>query len=282
MKTNDQGRIELHITDGAGKALNEQIVVILNENAAQFGHAVRLRRDKDGEISGEVPAGSYTLQALAKGYDAGHEFVEIHAGRTHKSSMKLTKGVEHPRTSVAERLEKRYGIKPAKENLQNLTVNRGERVSLNYRNYRDPAHVQVLRPKSVDDLKRWVGSPSGVFPGNHPRFGALSPIKDAGGGRATLSPDQQVGLNAIANEYLYGNAQAVPEKDLAALSNRFIQATVFVPIFYYMDVVILDGATLEVGNGSSVFVCDTLTIHPKGTLRAVGDVRADISLLVQL
>ena len=42
MKTNNQGRIELHITDGAGKALNEQIVVILNENAAQFGHAVRL------------------------------------------------------------------------------------------------------------------------------------------------------------------------------------------------------------------------------------------------
>ena len=127
--------------------------------------------------------------------------------------MKLTKGVEHPRTSVAERLEKRYGIKPAKENLQNLTVNRGERVSLNYRNLSRSGSCPGATPKvGRQYLKRWVGSPSGVFPGDHPRFGALSPIKDYGGGRATFVPDQQVGLNAIANEYLYGNATSGSRK----------------------------------------------------------------------
>jgi len=39
---------------------------------------------------------------------------------------------------------------------------------------------------------------------------------------------------------------------------------------------------LEIGAGSSVFFCNSLTMQPQGVVRAAGDVRADIGICIQL
>ncbi len=282
MQTKGLGRIEVEVADHDGHALGEEVVVLLSENKASFGNQYRFKSKTGEAVVGELPPGPYNLQALAKDYHVGREFVEIHPDRTHKTTLRLKKGPAHATLPVAERLEKTYGIKVAAESLQSLTVADGRDISLDYRQYPDPAHVQVLSPKSLKDLKRWVGSPEGIFVGDHPRFGPRPSIQDIGAGTATLSKGQQSILNVIAREYIYGNAQSVPSSDLAILEGQLRARMVFVPIFFYQNVVIENGATLEIGNGSSVFVCNTLTIHPRGTLKAVGEVRADINLLQQL
>lgn len=283
MQKTEQGRLEVEVTDDRGHSVNEEVLILLSENKAQFGKQFRLSSKTGAPLSGEFPPGPYTVQALAKSYDVGREFIEIRAKCAQKAAFRLKKSAERPLLSVAERLEKRYGIKSPKDGLQNLTVAADQKISLDYRQYRDGAHVQVLSAKSLADLKRWVGSPEGIFVGEHPKFGSLPSLQGIGGDRTKLSSDQQVNLSAVAREYIYGNAGAVAAGDLKSIENLFKQlANVYVPIFFYQDVVINNGATLEIGKGSSAFVCNTLTIHHHGTLSVVGDVRADVGTLIQL
>ena len=282
MENYQQSRLEVDVTDTNGQPINQEVVVLLNENSPQFGNAYRLESKNGGKVSGDVAPGPYTLQAFAKDYQAAREFIEVHRDRNEKTAVRLKKSSARPTVPVKERLQKRYGIKVSGD-LENLTVDEGQTVALNYRQNSSSAHMQVLRPKSLKDLKAWVGSPDDASVANYPRFGALPKIQETTGEQGRLALDQQSVFNAIAREYIYGNSRAVPVNDTKAVESRFLQVSnVFVPVFYFLNIEILNGATLEIGKGSSSFVCDTLTIHPKGTLRIIGDIRVDVGKLVQL
>jgi hypothetical protein len=283
MVASKTGRLELHATDEHGHNLSEAAVFLLSENKAQLAKQYRLESKPGAHVSGNFPAGPYTVQALARGYEVAREVIEVHPDRLHKSSFHLEKAAKHAPLTVEERLSKRYGIKAGKDGLQNLTAAPGQKISLNYQTYTNYAHFQVLHAQSLSDLRRWVGSAERVTVGKHPRFGPLPSLQGLAGERANLSAAQQALVTGVANEYIYGNPDAVPADELQLVNTLFKQiANISVPIFLFLDITIDNGATLEVGNGSSVFVCNTLTIYPEGTLSVVGDLRADIGNLVQL
>jgi hypothetical protein len=209
----------------------------------------------------------------------GRAFIEISAGKTTKHAFRLPKRAERPKPPVAERLRE-YGLEQRAKGLDKLHVQRERHVKLDYRTYDDKRHFELLRPNSVKDIRRWVGALDGVFPGDHPRFG---PIEGILARDSSAAPKNPKALQAIANEFIYGNNAAVAQHvNLIDEQLSRLGAPITIAIFLFNDVVIEDDATLEIGNGSSVFFADQLTIHPRGTLLVTGDCRSDIGIYQQL
>src|SRR6266516_2592426 len=263
----ERGRLFIDVHDEGGQPITEPLHLYLRANVPQLGAQYHVTsKGGDDDISGEFPVGSYTLQLFAAGYDVAREAVHLTANHTTHLNLRLPKRAQFSKPTLEERLAV-YGLKP--DQLASIEVQKGQHVVLDYRKYEHPEPFTVLHPQSIHDLKRWLGAPDSAFGHNQPRFGALPP-----GELETLS--------AAAREYIYGNSRAVARYEAAI--NRQLQLRarlVLVPIFYFLDVTIYDGATLGIGNGSSVFFANTLTIYKTGTLRVSGPVRADIGILQQ-
>lgn len=258
------GHLSVDAHDGNGNAITEPLQLYMSENVPALGAEYKVS-SKGGtdDISGTFPTGTYTMQVFAAGYDVYRQTVHLSADYVTRVKVRLNKHV-FPKPSLQDRL-KVYGLETTQ--LEPIHVTRGQRLVLDYRKYPNNKHYSVLEPKSISDIKRWVGSPGNAFTGDQPRFGPVS------------SRD----LSAAAREFVYGNSQSVvqfvPDIEEHLLANAQL---IFVPIFLFTQVTIDDGATLVIGDGSSVFFADTLTIHPTGTLEVVGSVRSDIGLYQQL
>ncbi|MEI9981762.1 MAG: hypothetical protein WDN69_00140 [Aliidongia sp.] len=264
----ESGLLVFEIEDEFGRPPAAALHLLLSENVPRFGRQYRVKaRPGTGEIGGHFPAGCYTAQILAEDYAVTREAVRIEAGTSIRIQRRL-----HQHCFVNPTLEQRlalYGLLP--DRLRPLTVRAGERVALDCRSYCDQRHFVLLQPNSVRELKLWIGAPDAAFADDVPRFGS--------------APDAAP-LSAIAREFIYGNSYAVQSFE-DGLDERLrrqeqpFQDLAAVPVFVFTDVVVEDYGVLEIGNGSHVFFCDTLTMHPQGVVRARGDVRADIGTYTQ-
>ncbi|MGH2343975.1 MAG: hypothetical protein ACRDG4_02035 [Chloroflexota bacterium] len=211
----------------------------------------------------------------------GRALADIESGKVTEVELRLAPAGPPPKQTVEERLAV-YGLSHHQLKLSALTVR--HRTTLDYRAYPDKHTFSLLKPKSVNDLKKWVGIPDSAFGHDQPRFGPFTEIAT----RRLESPVSLTGsdgkaIQAIAREYIYGNAQSLSASQ-TELVNRYISLAtdqIAVSIFYFTTVTIDDGAVLEIGNGSSVFFAEVLRIHRNGTLAVVGDVRADIGIYEQ-
>ncbi|HVJ52093.1 MAG TPA: hypothetical protein VM689_06515 [Aliidongia sp.] len=267
--TVESGLLAFEVEDEFGRPPAPALHLLLSENVPRFGRQYRVKaRSGAGEVGGCFPAGCYTAQILAEHYGVMREAVRLEPGTSVRIRLRLD-----PHCFVEPTLEQRlalYGL--PLDRLRPLTVRAGERVRLDCRSNSDPRHFVLLQPNSVRELKRWIGAPDAAFAGDTPRFG---PVPD---------PSQ---LSAIAREFIHGNSRAVRafeallDARLCGLDDPF-QDLVPVPVFLFADVVVEDGGLLEIGIGSRVFFCDTLTMYPQGVVRVGGEVRADIGTYIQL
>jgi hypothetical protein len=262
----ERGHLSVDVHDEAGQPITKPLQLFLSANAPSLGTQYRVAsKGGDDDIGGTFPAGSYTIQVFADGYDIAHKAVDLSASNPQCLSV-LLKKASFTKPTLAERLAV-YGLKP--KQLEPLHVQSDSRLVLDYRTYENKKHFTVLRPNSVNDLKGWVGAPDNAFADNQPRFGEVP--------RGSLES-----LDSVAREFIYGNSRAVAQFT-QAIDEQLQQRDqlILVPIFFFTEVVIDNGATLVIGNGSSVFFADILTMYPAGVLQVVGDVRSDIGLLQQ-
>jgi hypothetical protein len=250
---------QLHFTvaDELGRPLGAAPQLLLSENVAALGRQYRLAgKPGAGEIGGSFPAGVYTAQLFAAGHEVVRETIRLEPGQALRRLVRLCRRF-YAKPDTAQRLAV-YGL--AVERLQPLVVRGGERVLLDGTS----SFCTILHPASAWDLKAWIGASDAAFAGNAPRFGQAP-----------------AGLDGAIREFLYGNSRAVRDFQ-AAIEAHFAAAPVAVPIFLFDEITVEDCGVLEIGAGSSVFFCNSLTMQPQGVVRAAGDVRADIGICIQL
>ena len=270
-----QGRLTVHLRDEHDKPLHAEAAVLVTENKPLYAVQHRLDPKGTGTVSGSFLTGDYSVQAAAADHNVGRTFAHVRPGETTEVTLRLPRGSVKP-PGLTERLKK-YGLDGGALDIQPLDIRRGQRVDLDFEQYRDRRSYTLLRPESINDVKRWVGTPDSVFGHDHPRFGPVPhlDLKELDGG-AQLGRDAMPALRAIANEFIHGNSKAVQQYEVLLDTYLLARELINISIFFFTEVTIGDGAVLEVGKNSNVFVCDILHIHKNGTLSVVGDMRADI------
>jgi hypothetical protein len=271
------GRLTVHLRGPEGAPFREPAVVLALEHRAALAEQHRLETGGKETVSLELPEGHYSLQAIAADHAVARGLAQVRAGRSAEVSLTLLpQKAETP--SLIERL-KVYGIEVRADEIQPLHVPPHEKLVLDSDRYRDTRAFRILKPRSINDLKRWIGAPDGAFGHDQPRFGP-APRVDVE--RLKGEPTQEVAtaLRAIAREYIHGNARAVAQYEPTLTRYLLSREAIAISIFFFNVVTINAGATLEIGRGSNVFACDELRIHRDGTLLVVGEVRADIGRYV--
>jgi hypothetical protein len=265
-------------------ALPDEVKLFFTEHRSdnRRQHKFVVRGEK--EIAVELPAGEYTMQILAKGYETVSGLAQIERDRPFAFEATLTPRQRKSPSTFEERL-KRYGIDARQATLAELDVPARTTVSLDYRHDRENASFRMLQADSIDRLKEWIGSDDRRFGHESPVYGPLpepwrlAKLAEPGRGAQSYAPDEVQAVTALAREYVQGNSRSV-QSYRETLDNmiRLTSRDVFkhVPLYFFRVVTIGAGATLEIGSGSAVFTCDELRIHKTGTLKPVGSVKIEI------
>jgi len=285
----EKGRVALHVTYPTGSNPPKLLRVFLTEHLPALAkqHVFSLPGDRRMEV--DVPSGEYSLQAVAPEFETMRALVNVVAGKT--------VGLEFspaPRTTKARTFAEvlaSYGInaqevKPGpldvKENSVKVLDCRAEDTS--------PAAFKMLEAKSIAELKAWTGSDDRVFGHTRPVFGRLPDAKVVAGlmqpkrDLRRLGPEEVEAVKALSKEYIAGNSQSVAK--YAPLLNDMIAATknearIKIPMYFFTIVTVGPGATLQLGNGSTLFACDVLRVHATGTVKAVNNVTIKVGTYQQ-
>ncbi|MDQ2632080.1 MAG: hypothetical protein M3Y75_14085 [Actinomycetota bacterium] len=264
------GRLVVTLVDERGEPAEGEGLVLALEHAPAFARQFRAEGDAHTPFELEVPAGEYSIQAAA-GKASGRTGACVEAKQTTEVRVALDEPAPEPRT-MADRLRP-YGLEH-RVDPRPLEVPCESTVVLDSRRYYDKRDFAVLMPESVDDLKRWIGTPDAAIGHDLPRFGTVPELNMKG--KEELGQSEQEALGKIAREYIFGNSKLVAEHK-GLIDRELLKWTARdIAIFFFTVVTIDAGATLEVGNNSNVFTCDELRIHRNGTLSIVGDVKVDV------
>jgi hypothetical protein len=148
----------------------------------------------------------------------------------------------------------------------------------------------ILRTDDFDDLNQWIGIPDQVFDEIDPLYeppkrGRLLDFAAATKEKApseSLTANRQPSVEShsvardLARAYLFGDARKLqPYKDF--LKRHF--SVVDVAVWAFPDILIKSGSVLEVGAGANVLLASSITIEQGGTLRCLGHVRVDATIL---
>lgn len=278
-------KLFIDVLDETGHPTAETITLLLSEHVPFLGTQHRFALKWGENLVGELPAGFYTMQVTAKGYAVSRGAVEL-KGSEVRQTVTLAERQGSTTPTWDEYLAV-YGLKA--DQLQSIKLEKGQHLVLDHKKYENKSHFTILKPTSLDDLKRWVGIPDSAWGHDQPRFGLLPDPAAVAKMRADAKTAPNIALrsemNAIAREYIHGNSAAVKKAGFDASLQNQINALIpnyVIPVFFYQVLEIMDGTSVTIGNGSSVFIVHTLILHPTGNLNIVGDVNCIIDTWVQL
>jgi hypothetical protein len=168
------------------------------------------------------------------------------------------------KVSLATRL-KPYGLAAAKVQLtNNLEVPANQTVVLDAADQKLAQQLTRLTPKTIDDLKAWIGVPDAVFA--HPATPVpppttILPVHDA------YTPEQSTTLHAAARAYIFGNSAAVSPKQTPALNAWLGSIAGLISIITFQDIHVAAGATLVVNPSITVLFARYITIDRGGVIQ---------------
>jgi hypothetical protein len=277
-----RGRLRVRVTDEKGNALDAPRRLLVTEQRPDSNRQARASREGSGDFEVDVRPGSHTLQVGARGFAPVSRAVQVAPAGAEEVEVALQQArASKPRTF--EEIVKRYGlgdrVKPV-----DLTLERDQRVRLDRRVGREVPGYAELQPKTIGDLKRYIGTPDHVFGHELPRFG---PVPRLAGEAAKIPSDKadyaqvsvstRAAIEAIANEYVQGNSASVSAYE--PLLNAYMsQAIIDIIIhgWFFNTVTIGPGAVLELGTTQTVLTASLLRVHITGLLEIDGPSTIDI------
>jgi len=188
-----------------------------------------------------------------------------------------------PQVPLATRLEV-YGISPSAVQLPDLEVPAEQQTILRSDDAKLSRQTVKLVPKSIDDVKRWVGVPNSAFtlpsqPHLQPMLRTALPISS---NLPTLThlqpvlepiipvherytPAEDVTLRNLAVSYVYGHTATVSAAQLPALNKWISVIAPYIPIILWNDIHVGAGATLVVYY--SILFAHYITIDAGGKIQ---------------
>jgi hypothetical protein len=165
---------------------------------------------------------------------------------------------------VAARL-KTFGLSAAKLQLtNNLEVPMNQTVTLDASDQKLAAQLARATPKTIDDLKTWLGVPDAAFtqaaaPVARPM--AVLPVHEA------YTPDQSAALYGVARAYIFGNSAAVSQAQIPALNAWLASIAGSISIITFQDIHVAAGARLVVNPSITVLFARYITIDQGGVIQ---------------
>jgi len=280
----DRGKVSVRLALPAGQKPPELLRLYFREHLPQLQKQHAFSRSLGEPLDVELPSGEYSFQAFAPEFETARGLVNV----TGRKNVDLDVRLEPRKSKVVtfDELLASYGIDPKQTKLSPLDVEANTVKVLDYRSAeRDANALKMLETKSIAQLKAWTGTSDQSFGHDRPVFGRLpnpkiltalsTPDRDL----KQLSPEEREAAEALAQEYIHGNSQSIAkyEKVLNSLvaANK-LEATIRIPSYFYTVVTVGAGATLQIGNGSTVFACSKLRVHRTGKVRAVGSVTVKV------
>jgi hypothetical protein len=155
-----------------------------------------------------------------------------------------------------------YGIDAKRMDLPNLEVRANQEVLLD--TDRKLGKQVVLSPKTIDEVKRWIGVPDAAFAvdeatcGNPPR--PIIPASDK------VTPEQSASLYKLARSYIYSHSSTVSKEQRPALDAwlRGIGSRIAIGLFH--DIHVAAGGQLVVHPSILVLFAHHITIDPGGMI----------------
>lgn len=182
-----------------------------------------------------------------------------------------------PQITLESRL-KNFNIDPAQVNLVDLDVAADQTITLQSTDVAYRANVSYLEPKSITDLKRWIGIPDQAFatipnlPSTTPivvhrtirpvpaiRTGIVIPPLTA------FHPDQVATIKTLARDFIYGQSASISAAQLPALNKWLDLQKIRIPIFLFRNIHVAAGAVLNVKG--KVLFANLITIDKGGLIK---------------
>jgi hypothetical protein len=254
--TRGRGRLVVTLIDEKGANLEGATAVLALASAPEFARQFRAEAETGRPLRLDLPPGWYSIQGFGAGR-VGRGVVEIASKQTTELRLQ-TETVPASERTRAHRL-KPYGLDGRVEPRE-LVIERGDTTTLDFKRFHDRRSFVVLEPKSVDDLKRWVGAPDAAFLDDFARYGPPPTMRELSKPSSSLDPADHAAWRAIAREYIHGNSSVVSQhKDV--LDRQLAGFASQVAVFFFSVVTTNAGATLTIGQNSNVFTCDGAA-HP--------------------
>lgn len=185
--------------------------------------------------------------------------------------------MEMPQPTIETRL-KNFNIDPASIKLTDLDVAANQTMLLTSADTAHRDSVAFLEPKSITDIKRWMGIPDQAFaPGqNLPSTGPVvihPTIRPTLAGRGGIvipalpafHPDQVATIKNLARDFIYGHSGNISATQIPAINKWLDLQKIRIPIFIFRDIHVASGAVLNV-KGKILFA-NHITIDKGGLIK---------------
>lgn len=169
---------------------------------------------------------------------------------------------------IQERLA-RYGLADRHVDMVDLTVPAEEEVTIATANPFLAGHSAVLRPESIDDVKRWIGLPDqGCCDGGPITHEAslLPPALMASALSETVSVAEHRMMNSLAGAYVFGHTNQVNTAQVPAINEWLAAIRARINIFLFQDIYVAAGAKLSLAPSVHVLFARYITVEHTGRI----------------
>lgn len=183
------------------------------------------------------------------------------------------------RSKAGEESKKRlalYGISWDKLLPSGLSVPPGTKLRLSTdRGRRKDTGYSYLTPKTIDDVKRWIGVADEVAarkpcaslcPSNVTIVKSVSDLRN-------LSAAEMRGMYALGREYVHGDSRRLSV--YRPILDALLIDAVIIGVFLREDIDVYSGSVLEIGSDVRVLWARNIRIWHGGTIRIEGEVKID-------
>lgn len=170
----------------------------------------------------------------------------------------------------------RYGLKPTDALAGSLVVAAGKRTELCTAGGETPPEGLLrLEPKSLDDVKQWIGVPDELgakracsceMPAEVPGVSSASELRE-------LDTNSRRAIRNLAQEYVHGDSRRVAA--YAPILDLMVDRAYLHGWFFREDIDIYNGAVLEIGGAVRILFARHIRIWVGGELRITGDATID-------
>ena len=170
-----------------------------------------------------------------------------------------------------------YGLSPGKRSFPELRVPKGRTLNLQAHVMRKKVRVFPLKPKSIDEVKSWIGFvdsglPSG-FGQDFDRWPSLKYPPSNSGSGLPEGDDYRAGLKNVAKAYVHGDSKVLQSwKNVLDVIVTKLPPIVLVP---FDDIVVEAGSTLKIGAGVDVLFGNRVIIKTGGKIVVDGNIKID-------
>jgi len=193
-----------------------------------------------------------------------------------------------PTLTLAERL-KSFNLDIGTANPSDINVPANQDLVLDASNAKFQANLKYLEPKSLDDVKKWLGNPDEVLakpPAGVRTIASARSIAPSRAIAATMLPSAIIpvqpsytqqesnDLHLLASAYVYGHSSSIDAKQLPALNAWITKLNVRIPVLVFNNINVAAGATLHV-NISALFA-NYITVENTGRIKLRGGSKTSI------